>query len=306
MDLLHSDELPVTCSLVGALVRSQFPQYADWQVTRLGDSGSSNVLFALDDVAGSGRVLVRLPRQPGGGATVQKEADWLPTVSAGLATRTPTILGVGEPAFDYPEAWSITSWLQGRRLRAPGGEHFGEDIAHFVTQLREVPIPNAAAGDDRLRWYRGESLAAMDDDFQEAAGACRALSLPLDVDRALAVWSDAMAAAQTRSGETAWYHGDLLTENVLVDEQGRLAGVLDFGGLGVGDPTVDLIVAWEALDRAGRSALWRALAVDDAEIAISRGWALLIAFITFPYYGATMPARCADRLIMARAAIEGG
>lgn len=305
MDLLHSNELPVTGSLVNALVQSQFPQYADWQVTRLGDSGSSNMLFALDDVPGSGRVLVRLPRQPGGGATVQKEADWLLTVSAGLATRTPTILGVGEPAFDYPEAWSITSWLPGRRLRAPGGEQLAQDLAQLLAELRDMPAPEAAANDERLHWYRGESLAAMDDDFQEAAAACRALSLRLDVDRALAIWSDAMAAAHTRSGETAWYHGDLLTENLLVDNEGRLAGVLDFGGLGVGDPTVDLIVAWEALDRVGRSALWSALVVGDAQIAVSRGWALLIAFITFPYYGATMPARCADRLIMAQAAIEG-
>lgn len=305
MDLLHSDQLPVTGSLVGALVRSQFPQYADWQVTRLGDSGSSNVLFALDAASGVDRVLVRLPRQPGGGATVQKEADWLPVVSAGLTAPTPTVLGVGEPGFDYPEAWSITSWLPGHRLRAPGGEQLGEDLAQFVTELRQVPASEAAANDERLRWYRGEPLAALDDDFQEAAAACRALSLPLDVDRALAVWSDALAAAHSLPAETAWYHGDLLIENLLVDEQGRLAGVLDFGGLGLGDPTVDLIVAWEALDRAGRSALWGALVIDDAQIAASRGWALLIAFITFPYYGATMPARCADRLIMARAAIEG-
>lgn len=305
MDLLHSDELPVTGSLVSALVRSQFPQYGAWHVSPLSDSGSSNVLFALDAANGIDRVLVRLPRQTGGGATVQKEADRLPTIGAGLSAPTPVVLGVGESAFGYPETWSITSWLQGRRLRAPGGEHLGKDIAHFVTQLREVPIPDAAVGDDRLRWYRGESLAAMDDDFQEAAAACRSASLPLDLDRAVAVWADALAAAHPVSAETAWYHGDLLIENLLVDDEGRLAGVLDFGGLGVGDPTVDLIVAWEALDRAGRSALWSALDVDDAQIAVSRGWALLIAFITFPYYGATMPARCADRLIMAQAAIEG-
>ena len=44
-----------------------------------------------------------------------------------------------------------------------------------------------------------------------------------------------------------WLHGDLLAENLLV-RQGELAAVLDFGGLAVGDPTVDLVVAWELLD----------------------------------------------------------
>ena len=81
--------------------------------------------------------------------------------------------------------------------------------------------------------------------------------------------------------------------------------MLDLGGLAVGDPTVDLVVAWEVLDAAGRRELRRALDVDDDTWMTSRGWALLIAVITFPYYGATMPRRCADRLTMARAALSG-
>lgn len=69
---------------------------------------------------------------------------------------------------------------------------------------------------------------------------------------------------------------------------GRLTAVLDFGALSVGGPTVDLICAWELLD-----ATWLR----------SRGWALFIAVMTFPYYWQTMPVRCADRLVMARAVL---
>ncbi len=105
-------------------------------------------------------------------------------------------------------------------------------------------------------------------------------------------------------GDT-WFHGDLLVENLLVDQTGGLAAVIDFGGLALGNPTVDLVVAWEALDDEGRRVLRRALDVDDATWTASRGWALLIALITFPYYGTSMPVRCADRLAMAQAAIRG-
>lgn len=305
MERLHADELAVDLPLVEALLRSQFPQYASWRVSRLADSGSSNVLFALDRDDGSERALIRLPRQPGGSATVHKESDWLPWVGDHLLVPTPMVIGVGEPEFGYPEAWSITSWLDGQRPSGLGGQRLATGLAQFVTQLRATPLPVAATTDERLRWYRGESLVTLDEDFQEAAAACRSLPIALDVDRALAVWYEAVAAAATRTAEQTWYHGDLLVENLLVDEQGELAGVLDFGGLGVGDPTIDLIVAWEALDRDGRLALWDALSVDDAQIAVSRGWALLIAFLTFSYYGATMPRRCADRLVMAQAAIGG-
>ena len=246
-----------------------------------------------------------MPRQPGGSATVHKEAEWLPWVGDHLTVPTPVVVGVGEPGLGYPEAWSIMSWLPGRRADGLGGLRLAGDLAQFVSQLRATPVLAAATTDERLRWYRGDLLTTLDEDFQEAAAACRSLPIALDIDRALAVWSEAVAAAATRTAEKTWYHGDLLVENLLVDEQGELAGVLDFGGLGVGDPTIDLIVAWEALDRPGRLAFWSALDVDDAEIAVSRGWALLIAFLTFPYYGATMPRRWADRLVMAQAAIDG-
>jgi aminoglycoside phosphotransferase (APT) family kinase protein len=72
-----------------------------------------------------------------------------------------------------------------------------------------------------------------------------------------------------------------------------MTAVIDFGGLAVGNPTVDLVLAWEALDHDGRQVLRRALDIDADTWTASRGWALLIA-------------RCADRLAMAKAAINGG
>ncbi len=107
-----------------------------------------------------------------------------------------------------------------------------------------------------------------------------------------------MAAERDVTTPPAWLHGDLLAENLLVRDR-RLAAVLDFGGLATGDPTVDLIVAWELLDREGRHAFRAALDIDDATWARSRGWALLIAMITFPYYWDTMPARCSGRHTLA-------
>jgi len=65
------------------------------------------------------------------------------------------------------------------------------------------------------------------------------------------------------------------------------------------------VVAWEALDVGGRRVFRRELGVDDAAWTVSRGWALLIAMMTFPYYGRSMPGRCADRMVMARAALIG-
>jgi aminoglycoside phosphotransferase (APT) family kinase protein len=55
----------------------------------------------------------------------------------------------------------------------------------------------------------------------------------IDNGRARAVWDAALEATDWQR-EPVWFHGDLLSGNVLV-EQGRLSAVIDFGGLAVGD-----------------------------------------------------------------------
>ena len=68
MITLHDDELPVDISLVRRLVARSLPEQASLRLEPLTASGSSNVLFRLGD-----DLLVRLPRQPGGSVTIEKE-----------------------------------------------------------------------------------------------------------------------------------------------------------------------------------------------------------------------------------------
>jgi len=75
---------------------------------------------------------------------------------------------------------------------------------------------------------------------------------------------------------------------------GRLSAVIDFGGLGVGDPVCDLIVAWNLLPTEARNVFRAALRVDDATWERGRGWALSIALIQLPYYHSTNPVLAAS------------
>jgi aminoglycoside phosphotransferase (APT) family kinase protein len=80
---------------------------------------------------------------------------------------------------------------------------------------------------------------------------------------------------------------------------GRLAAVLDFGGLAIGDPAVDLSVAWEILDPPAREIFRSKLGVDDATWLRGRAWALSITVMIW-YYWATMPQRRASRIAIGR------
>ena len=304
MTPLHDDEIAVDEVLVGRLLASLSPAYDGLPLRRFASSGSTNALFRLGD-----ELLVRVPRQPGGTPTIEKEERWLPYVASALPVAVPEVVAVGEPVAGYPEKWSIVRFTEGEpptppTSGAPPRHGLARDLAAVVTALRDLPVPREAVVDPELRWYRGEPLARFDGDLRRGLEQCGEVDgLDLDVEAVAAMWDATLALpAAHETAEPRWYHGDLVAENLLVRE-GRLSSVLDFGGLAVGNPAVDLVVAWELLDSAARATFREAVGVDGDEWAVARGWALALGVMTFPYYWHSMPERCEQRLFMARAAL---
>ena len=304
---LHDDEFRIDGDLVSRLISSQFPQFAALPLRRLDAFGSTNVLFRLGD-----ELLVRLPRQPGGGAGVGKERRWVPEIRRSLTVAVPEVVGIGEPGSGFGERWSIVRWLEGERATAVDPDdvssldrsQLASDLADVILALRVVDVPDEAASDPALRWYRGRSLVEFDEPVRRSVRQCRSLEgLDVDLDAALGVWADALDVPGAREvGSDRWYHGDVVAENLLLSG-GRLAAVLDFDGLGVGDPTVDLHGAWELFDAPAREAFRARLGMDEAEWLRGRAWALAIGLGALAYYWDSMPGRRRDRLAMVRSVL---
>jgi aminoglycoside phosphotransferase (APT) family kinase protein len=301
--LLHANEIPIDAGLVRDLLARAMPQLADLPVRPLASTGSTNALFRLGD-----DLLVRLPRQPGGSATISKEARWLPAVAGSLPVAVPDVVAVLEPDCGYPERWSVVRWIDGAHPAVvapdtapdPGRKRLARGLADVVRALALAEVPPQALHDPDLRWYRGEPLASMDEVTRQNIERCRALGdFELDLDAATRVWDEAIGLPGAAERPTPrWYHGDLAAENLLVRE-GVLTAVLDFGGLSVGDPAVDLAVAWEVLDPPAREVLREELGVDDATWLRGRAWALCIALMIW-YYWTSMAARRASRVAVGR------
>lgn len=302
---MHDDELVVTDDMVRELIDRQFPRFSALQLTRLPTSGSSNVLFRLGD-----ELLVRLPREPGGSFTIDKEANYLPLLTSSISVQLPVIVAIGEPDVDYPERWSVVRWIDGQTPAVPvspgpDATRLTLDLAEMVAELHSTVVPRAAHADPALSSYRGGPIGAMDTDIRQYLTDCRAIpDLQLDLDACDRFWTEVMSVPEPPSESAPrWIHADLLAENVLL-RGGRLGAVLDFGGLALGDPSVDLIVAWELLSADDRAVFRSTLDIDDAAWAQGRAWAFAIAVMTFPYYWHTLPQRCAHRLGMVRAVLD--
>ncbi len=303
---LHDDELALDLEALRrelGRVRPGLAALVDEALVPLAASGSSNRLLRLGH-----DLLVRVPRQVGGATALRVEARWGRVLGALLPVEVPQVLVVGEPTTDLPAGWSLTRWIEGERPVAGTGAVTGEDLAALVAALRRTPVPAEAVADPALRGYRSGPLSVLADDGRELLEECRGLpdeiTRGLDLGALADVWERAVAADRAAApAEPSWVHSDLVAENLLV-RGGRLAALLDLGDVAVGDPTVDLIGAWELCDAGGRRAFRDALGVDDATWLRGAGWSVLLLVMTLSYYGTSMPARCADRVVAARAVLE--
>jgi aminoglycoside phosphotransferase (APT) family kinase protein len=278
---VHADGVEVSVDLARRLIRGAFPRWAGLPLAPVASGGTDNTLIRLgeDKVA-------RFPRRPSAAAQVEKEGRWLGRLAPGLSLPVPVPIALGRPAAGYPFPWAICPWLEGRDAHAApltDDRDAGAELARFLLSLRALPAEGGPPPGPH-NFHRGAALAERDAAMRRAISA-----LAEDVDSAALAraWEAALDAAPW-DGPPTWIHGDLHPANLLV-RGGRLAGVLDFGGLGVGDPACDAMAAWTVLGPAGRADFLDGIGAARDMRAGARGWAVSFAAIAWPYYRDTNP-----------------
>lgn len=259
-------------SLVRALIAEQFPQWAGLPITPVESPGWDNHTFRLGKT-----MSVRMPSAQCYVPQVEKEHRFLPVLAPRLPLPVPAPLAMGKPAGGYPWPWSIYRWLDGESALAALVEdktRFAEDLAGFLRALQTVDAADGPAA-GLHNFFRGGSLAVYDAETREAIAA---LAGEIDARAALALWEQALASSWT--GPPVWVHGDIAPGNLL-ETDGRLSAVIDFGSAGTGDPACDLTICWTFFEGESREVFRRALPLDFETWARARGWTLWKALITF-------------------------
>jgi aminoglycoside phosphotransferase (APT) family kinase protein len=278
---MHVDEVNTNLSLVVRLLTTQFPQWAGLPIEPVPSAGTDNALYRLGD-----NMAVRLPRIHWATGQVDKEHQWLPRLAPFLPLAIPFPLAKGKPGEGYPWHWSVYRWLEGENATIDciaNPLQAATDLAQFIAALQLIDATGGPPPGPH-NFSRGEPLALRDTRTRDAIATLRGT---LNVDAVTAVW-DAAIEAPVWQGPPVWLHGDLQSGNLLA-VQGRLSAVIDFGGLGVGDPACDVMAAWMFLSAETRDVFRAALQVDNATWARGRGWALSVGLIALAYYQSTNP-----------------
>jgi aminoglycoside phosphotransferase (APT) family kinase protein len=262
--------------LARRLIDSQFPQWAHLPIAPVELDGWDNRTFRLGS-----ELTVRLPSGDWYAHQVEKEQRWLPLLAPQLPLPIPAPVARGEPDSGYPYPWSVYRWLDGTPAsNAPVDdlEDFAAALAAFLAALARVDATDGP-GPGEHNFFRGGPLAHY---AGEALEAMDALGDEIPQEAVKRVWDEAMATEWER--DPVWFHGDVAIGNLLVDERGRLAAVIDFGTSGVGDPACDTVIAWTYLTGAARDRFRADLGVDADTWSRGRGWGLWKALITLVGY----------------------
>jgi aminoglycoside phosphotransferase (APT) family kinase protein len=243
-------EVEVSATLATALIESQCPALAPAHVALMGE-GWDNTAYLVN-----GEWVFRFPRRTIAAPLLESEGRVLPALAPRLPYPIPVPVWFGRPDATYK--WPFIGY---RRLEG----HVASDVdldeaaqsslaaptARFLRALHDVPVAEAqawGAPPDAFGRLDGARLDRL------ARPALADLVARGTIDDA-APWLevvDAGLAALPLDGPLAVVHGDFYSRHILVDDAGRMTGVIDFGDLHVGHPAVDISVAWTVLPPRAR------------------------------------------------------
>ncbi|MBV8434896.1 MAG: phosphotransferase [Candidatus Eremiobacteraeota bacterium] len=245
-----SADFDVTLDLARFLLSAQFPQFANAPIEPFGE-GWDNAAFLVD-----GTYVFRFPRRSIAVPLIVREIAILPRIASQLPVPISAPSLAGTPGGDYP--WPFAGYrrlrgatLSSLHLDASAYERVAGELGRFLRALHAIDArPLLAAGletDDFGRLdhaKRGPKARARLAELHDAG-------LVADVRPYLDVL-DSIAPAGVREHRLGLVHGDLYAKHVVIDD-GRIAGVIDWGDVHFGDPAVDLAIAFGALPGAARA-----------------------------------------------------
>ncbi|QJC53946.1 phosphotransferase [Paenibacillus albicereus] len=242
------------------LIGKQFPQLSSKQVKRL-DSGWDNTVFLIGD-----EYVFRFPRRTFAIGTIRTEGRLLPELEPFMTLPYPIPLFYGEASDEYPAPFLGYAYVPGDfpiGLTEERRALSAEKLAKFLRRLHEFPVQAALKGGvkqdhrnltdiaSRKVQMTGFLSKVVDHLSPEESGAIETYMGRLQKDRVEAV--------------NVLLHGDLHFKNILVNENGIVSGIIDWGDLSVGHPACDLSVAYSFLPPFARGAFFETYGGADEE-----------------------------------------
>ncbi len=250
------------------LIKEQFPELNAKHIRLLG-AGWDNTAFIVDET-----LIFRFPRRQIALALLDAEWCALPKLALRLPVPIPTPQWKGSPTPLFPWPFIGYRMIPGftacyANLTEDQRASLAEPIARFLSVLHATPQSELSQchipGDNRSRIDGNILTAKISQNFEE-------LSLLGILEDKEQLESLVESLQQFRAPvSTTVVHGDFYVRHLLLDEDHRLAGVIDWGDIHLGDPAIDLAIAHSFLPKNAHKAFINAYGeISDATWTLAK------------------------------------
>jgi aminoglycoside phosphotransferase (APT) family kinase protein len=231
------------------MIEEQFPDLSPVVLEPVGE-GWDNVVYRVNR-----NYVFRFPRRQLGADLVAVEMQMLPNLCHRLSLPIPEPLFFGKPTEEYRWPFLGYHFLEGksagsRRLSIAQRMKLAVPLGQFLKSLHAISEEEAL-----MLGAQPDNLGKLDVPFrrqqtEENLAKIKELGLFDDCDTLLAILNDLKDVRDV--GPKSLVHGDLYARHLLVDEQGALSGVIDWGDVHIGNPAVDLKILFDFLPKEAR------------------------------------------------------
>jgi aminoglycoside phosphotransferase (APT) family kinase protein len=253
-------EIEVTPALASQLIAVQFPELAGQAVRPFGEGWDNRAFLVGEDL------VFRFPQRSFASRFMDNEIRVLPLLAPHLSLPIPHPIYLGQPAGTYPFAFAGYRLIKGTtasHVPLTDSQRSGNAtrLGGFLRELHNVPVPEEVTAwvprDEIGRTDLLRRLSVLEDRLEQIRPR-----VGFNLDPILSLAKD-LASTPAYWGLPRWIHGDLYPRHILIDRDGRLCGVIDWGDTHLGDPALDLSIAFTFLPAAAHRSFQEAYGLID-------------------------------------------
>ncbi|MEI2468248.1 phosphotransferase [Peribacillus frigoritolerans] len=275
-------EYPVSLELAGKLIMLQFPEIELEEIKQLGE-GFDNTVIQIN-----GQFVFRFPRRPIAVTLIQVENQLLPSIAGTFPLAIPEPIFFGKPSTLYPYPFTGYKMVKGH-LPVEGTKakkvESAKRFARFLKVLHSFPVEKA------------KRLGVQPDGMMRLDIPYRKKSLMENVSNLIKLGYFEQAHAVKDFVETlgegeldvqhpiSLVHGDIHIRNVLLDDEGVLAGVIDWGDVHIGNPAIDFSFLYSYFPKEVRSTFFEIYGEIEKETESLARFRAIYMLVTLLVYG---------------------